>query len=106
MVATKFVVDTVASPPIVVAKPKVIAPLDALVVKFVSAMVTETTPVFTMVMVPPVVVDPRPAPTATFAAVNDDASVNTLVKLSCILPNAVYRESEFVGLFGAPMLIF
>lgn len=81
-VTTKFVVETEASPPIVLDKPKVMSPSVCVEVRLVSDRLTEVTPVFTMVMVPPVVEEPRPTPTATFDAVKDDASVNTLVKFS------------------------
>lgn len=78
----KFAVEIATNPVIVVAKPRVMAPLGVVVVKLVPAMVTEVTPVFTMVIVPPAVELPSPAPVTRFAEVNEVASLNTLVKLS------------------------
>jgi len=105
VVAARFTVDTDVRFAIVLDKPKVMLPLAELVVRLVSDIVKETTPWFTMVMMPAATEFDKPLPVSILAVVNDDASVNTLVKLFCILPKAVYRLSLPVGLFGAPMLM-
>ena len=103
-VAAKVPVATDVRPVMVGDRVRVTSPLGAEADRLVP-VVMPVTPEFTMVMVPEATVFDSPLPVATLAVVNDDASVNTLVKLSSILLNAVSRLSLPVGLLGAPMLM-
>ena len=104
VVAVSVLVESEVSPVMVGDRLSVTPPLEPLADRLASVPML-VTPEFVIVIVPEAKEFDNPSPVAILAVVNDEASVNTFTKLSCILPKAVYRLSLPVGLLGAPMLI-